>query len=72
MTEEEVTAPLAGTVLSLEVEPGDEVKAGDVLLKLEAMKMENEIVSPKNGVVKEVKVSKDQSVKANDVLIVLE
>jgi glutaconyl-CoA decarboxylase len=71
MAEEKVTAPMLGTILSVKVKPGDEVKAGDVLLILEAMKMENEIVSPRDGTVKEVKVSGDQSVKAGDVLIVL-
>ncbi|MCK9517986.1 MAG: biotin/lipoyl-binding protein, partial [Dehalococcoidia bacterium] len=48
-----VPAPIAGRVLSVRVNAGDEVKAGDVLLILEAMKMENEIKSPADGTVKE-------------------
>lgn len=72
MVEEKVTAPILGTVLSVKVKVGDKVKAGEVLLMLEAMKMENEILSPRDGVVKEIHVSKDQTVKAGDVLIVIE
>lgn len=72
MAEENVTAPMSGTIISLEVDEGDEVKSGDKLLVLEAMKMENDISSPKDGVVKEIKVSEDQSVEADDVLVVIE
>lgn len=72
MAEEKVAAPILGTILSVKVKPSDKVKAGDVLLILEAMKMENEIVSPRDGTIKEVKVSVNQSVKAGDVLIILE
>jgi biotin carboxyl carrier protein len=53
----------------LKVAPGDVVKKGDVVLILEAMKMENSIKSPGDGVVKEVKVSLKQSVEKNQVLI---
>ncbi|MCM0060426.1 MAG: acetyl-CoA carboxylase biotin carboxyl carrier protein subunit [Algoriphagus sp.] len=65
----EVKAPMPGLILDLNVAPGDQVKKGDVLLILEAMKMENSIKSPGDGVVKEVKVSLKQSVEKNQVLV---
>jgi biotin carboxyl carrier protein len=65
----EIKAPMPGLILDLKVAPGDPVKKGDVLLILEAMKMENSIKSPGDGVVKEVKVSLKQSVEKNQVLI---
>lgn len=64
-----IKAPMPGLILDLKVKPGDEVKKGDVVLILEAMKMENSIKSPGDGVVKEVKVSLKQSVEKNQVLI---
>ncbi len=65
----DVTAPLQGTVLSIEVKPGDSVKAGQTLLVIEAMKMENEIVAPADGVVKSVSVNKGDNVSAGDLLV---
>ncbi len=65
----DIKAPMPGLILDLKVKPGDEVKKGDVVLILEAMKMENIIKSPGDGVVKEVKVSLKQSVEKNQVLI---
>ena len=65
----EIKAPMPGLILDLKVAPGDIVKKGDVVLILEAMKMENSIKSPGDGVVKEVKVSLKQSVEKNQVLI---
>jgi len=65
----EIKAPMPGLILDLKVAPGDQVQKGDVLLILEAMKMENSIKSPGDGVVKEVKVSLKQSVEKNQVLI---
>lgn len=70
--EEKVTAPIAGTILSVKVKVGDKVKLGDVLLVLEAMKMENNIPSPRDGIVKEVHVSESKTVKLGDLLIVIE
>jgi biotin carboxyl carrier protein len=64
-----IKAPMPGLILDLKVKPGDEVKKGDVVLILEAMKMENIIKSPGSGIVKEVKVSLKQSVEKNQVLI---
>lgn len=54
----DVKAPLPGTVLSISVTEGQQVKAGQVLLIFEAMKMENEIVAPVDGTVKKIHVAK--------------
>lgn len=67
-----VKAPMPGNILSVKVKPGDQVKRGQVLLTLEAMKMENEIMAPRDGKVKEVFVSAGQSVNTGDVLVNLE
>ena len=66
-----VNAPLSGTILSIKVKPGESVKAGQVLLTLEALKMENEIVAPDAGVVKEIYVQTGAMVNVGDVLAVL-
>ncbi len=66
-----VEAPLQGTVLSVLVKVGDEVKAGDSLLILEAMKLENEIKAPADGKVVSISVEKGSAVNAKDPLIVL-
>lgn len=65
----EISAPMPGLILDLKVKEGDEVKKGDTLLILEAMKMENIIKSPRDGIVKTIKVSLQQSVEKNQVLI---
>lgn len=65
----EIKAPMPGLILDLKVKAGDEVKKGDVVLILEAMKMENIIKAPGNGVVKLVKVNLKDSVEKNQVLI---
>lgn len=66
-----VTAPMPGTILRTNVNPGDSVKKGQVLVILEAMKMENEIVAPSDGTVATVDVTKGTSVNAGDVLVTL-
>ncbi len=66
---QDIKAPMPGLILDLPVKVGDEVKKGDTLVILEAMKMENTIKSPGEGIVKEVKVSLNQSVEKNQVLI---
>ena len=63
-----VNAPMPGTILDVKVAPGVAVKAGDVLVILEAMKMENEIVAPQDGTVAAVNVKKGDSVNSGDVL----
>ncbi|MEN2283788.1 acetyl-CoA carboxylase biotin carboxyl carrier protein subunit [Algoriphagus sp. SE2] len=65
----DIKAPMPGLILELKVKPGDEVKKGDVVLILEAMKMENIIKAPGDGLVKAVKVNLKQSVEKNQVLI---
>jgi methylmalonyl-CoA carboxyltransferase small subunit len=64
-----VPAPLAGTVLRIEVEEGQEVAAGDVLIILEAMKMETEISSPKAGKIGAILVAKGTAVQVGQGLI---
>ncbi len=66
-----VTAPMPGTVLKINVSNGQSVKKGDVLLVLEAMKMENEITSPEDGTVSSVSVAKGASVNSGDLLVVI-
>ncbi|NLE25188.1 MAG: biotin/lipoyl-binding protein [Clostridiaceae bacterium] len=66
-----VTAPMPGTILDIKVKEGDKVTNGQVLLILEAMKMENEIMSGVDGVVSSVSVTKGASVNAGDVLVVI-
>ncbi|MHA7942930.1 biotin/lipoyl-containing protein [Formosa sp. 3Alg 14/1] len=67
-----ITAPIPGVVLSLNVKVGDTVKDGDLLLVLEAMKMENNITSEKSGVVTAVNVGVGQQVLQSEVMIELE
>ena len=64
----EITAPMPGTILKVNVKNGDTVKSGDVLMILEAMKMENEIMAPCDGVVSFVGVSSGASVEGGTVL----
>ncbi len=66
-----ISAPMPGTILSVNVKPGQAVKKGDVLVMLEAMKMENEIMAPADGTVGAVNVTKGQSVQSGDVLLTL-
>ena len=69
---ESVTAEMQGTVLSVAVEEGDDVAAGDVVVVLEAMKMENDIVAARGGTVSHVGVAEGESVDMGDTLVVLE
>ena len=66
-----VNSPMPGTILRVEVKEGDTVKAGQLLVVLEAMKMENEILAPKDGSVTQVVVSKGSHVETGSPLIVL-
>lgn len=67
-----VNAPMPGTILDIKKAVGDTVNTGDVLLILEAMKMENDIVSPVSGKVISLHVTKGASVNSGDVMIVIE
>lgn len=64
-----VESPMPGTIMDVKVAVGDTVKDGQVLVILEAMKMENDIVSPGDGVVASINVKQGDSVSANDLLI---
>ena len=63
-----ITAPMPGTILKVNVQNGSAVKKGDVLMVLEAMKMENEIMAPADGTVASVNVAQGASVEAGAVL----
>ena len=65
----EVVAPIQGNVIDVKVKVGDKVKKGDVLLLIEAMKLENEVNSPSDGEVAEVIVSKGQQVTTKQLLL---
>lgn len=67
--EKVVAAPMPGTILDIKVAPGQSVKRGELLLVLEAMKMENEIFAPADGVVAQVLAAKGASVSTGDPLI---
>lgn len=66
-----ISAPMPGKVLEVKVKVGDAVKAGDVLMILEAMKMQNEIMAPADGTISDVRVSAGQTVGTGDVMIVM-
>ena len=69
--DDSVKSPMPGTILSVNVTKGDKVNKGQVLLVLEAMKMENEIISPKDGVVESVNVNKGENVESGALLVVI-
>ena len=68
----EVAVPMQGTVIKVLVEVGQEVEAGETVIVLEAMKMENNVSAEKSGTVKEVRVEAGQSVGGGDVVVVIE
>lgn len=68
---ETVKAPMPGKILSVAVSAGQEVKKGETLLILEAMKMQNEIAAPRDGVIAEVRVSANQTVSTGEDMVVL-
>ena len=69
---ESITSPMPGNILAVNVTAGQAVKKGDVLMVLEAMKMENEIMCPRDGVVASVNTSKGASVESGTLLCVLQ
>ena len=66
-----VNAPMPGTILKVNVQNGQAVKEGDLLVVLEAMKMENEILAPKNGTITQVLVSKGSTVDTGAPMVVI-
>ena len=68
---EQVTAPMPGTILKVSAAQGAAVKKGDLLVVLEAMKMENEILAPRDGTVAQVAVNKGSTVDTGALLVVL-
>ena len=71
-TNNAVKAPLPGVITSIEVNVGDEVKAGDTVLVLEAMKMANNIEAEKDGKITAILVKPGQNVMEDDALVVIE
>jgi biotin carboxyl carrier protein len=69
---EEIRSPLPGNVLSVKVQPGQQVKNGDLLLVVESMKLENEILAPRDGTVRDVRVLPGANVSIGDLLVILE
>ncbi|MDH5474376.1 MAG: acetyl-CoA carboxylase biotin carboxyl carrier protein subunit [Cyclobacteriaceae bacterium] len=65
----EIKAPMPGLILSIDIKEGDEVKKGDSIMILEAMKMENVLKSPGDGVVRKIPVKKGDSVEKNTILV---
>lgn len=68
----DIKAPMPGMILDVNIKEGDEVKEGDYLLVLEAMKMENTLTAPRDGIVKSVSVQKGETVEKNQLLIEME
>lgn len=66
-----VTAPLPGNVLSVNVSVGQAIKAGDVIVIIEAMKMENEVTAPCDGTVKQIVANKGAVVATGDTLLII-
>ena len=69
---EQVTSPMPGTILDIKVSQGASVKKGDVLMILEAMKMENEIMCPCDGKVASINTSKGAAVESGSLLCVIQ
>lgn len=69
---DKIHAPMPGLILEINVKEGQEVKEGDYVIVLEAMKMENALTAPKNGVVKAIKVKQNDTVNKGDLLIEFE
>ena len=68
----EIKTPMNGRIINILVNEGDWVNNGQILVMLEAMKMQNQIRSPRKGTIKSIKIVKDQSVKLGDILLTFE
>lgn len=69
---EQVLAPMPGNILAINAQAGDMVKAGQAVVILEAMKMENEIMAPKDGKIASINVQKGATVESGALLFVIE
>ena len=67
-----INSPMPGNILSVKASAGQAVKKGDVLMILEAMKMENEICAPQDGTIASVQVAAGDSVESGDVLVTMD
>lgn len=68
---EPLNCPMPGTIISVNVSVGQQVKLGDVVVVLEAMKMENEIKAPKDGTITSVNVNKGDAVESGTLLVTI-
>ena len=68
----QVKAPLPGNIFKILVKEGDEIKKGDNIMIMEAMKMENNVLAEKDGTIKSIKVSEGDAVLQNDILAEIE
>ena len=66
-----MSAPMPGTILEIKVSEGQSVKAGEILVILEAMKMENELAAPVDGIVTKIYTSKGESINAGDSILTI-
>lgn len=71
-SDNQMASPMAGTIVEILVNPGDAVSQGDVLLVLEAMKMENDVMATTDGTIRSIEVEVGKIVNAGDLLITLE
>jgi biotin carboxyl carrier protein len=71
-TGKKIECPMPGTVLKVNVSPGDDIKKGKVMFILEAMKMENEIMAPRDAKILEVSVISGATVNTGDILAIIE
>ena len=69
---EKILAPIPGKIISIAVKEGQDVKAGEVVLTLEAMKMHNDVYCEEGGIVKEILIKVGENVSPNQLLVVLE
>ena len=70
--EARVKAPIPGKIIEINIQEGQHLKAGDTLMILEAMKMENSIQMPQDGIVKKIHIKQGNQVKANEILVEIE
>lgn len=72
LNEAGIKAPIPGKIVAINIQVGEKIKAGDTLLVLEAMKMENKIDMPRDGIVKKIYIEPGKQVKANELLVEIE